>query len=68
MRQKWEVTCEFKNGFMQEHGEKRTFSVTASSEKDARYDAKLEMCRKLGLSTMMHRYVSVQKIKSTGRA
>lgn len=53
---------------MQEHGATRTFSVTASSEKDARDAAKLEMCRKLGLSTMMHRYVDVKKIKSTGRA
>lgn len=68
MRQKWEVTCEFKNGFMQEHGAKRTFSVTASSERDARDEAKLDMCRKLGLSTGMHTYVDVQKIKSTGRA
>ena len=53
---------------MQEHGRERAFSVTATKEADARREAQLEMCRKLGLSTGFHTYVRIESIKNTGRA
>lgn len=68
MRFKWEARCTFRNGFMQQHGAKETITVTATKENDAKSEARLAMCRKLGLSTMMHRYVHVDSIKNTGRA
>lgn len=67
-RFKWEARCEFKNVHMQEHGTTCTVTVTSAKEADARHEAQLEMCRKLGLSTMMHRYVNVKSIRNVGRA
>jgi hypothetical protein len=68
MVSRWEVSCEFRNSFMQEDGRRVTVKVTATKEHEAKHEAQLETCRKLGLSTMMHKGVKIHSIKNLGRA
>lgn len=68
MQSRWEAACEFRNSFMQEDGRRVTVKVTASKQCDAEHQAQLETCRKLGISTMMHKGVKIHAIKNLGRA
>ena len=68
MLSRWEASCEFRNGFVQQHGRRMTVTVTASKQSEAEHQAQLDTCRKLGLSTMMHKGVKICSIKKLGRA
>ena len=68
MRYRWKAECQIKNGFMQEDRSKRTVEVLAGSQSEAEKEAQLRTCTSLGLSTMMHKYVSVLTITNIGRA
>jgi hypothetical protein len=68
MLSRWQATCRFQNVFMHEHGETKIVKVTAERQEDAERQAKLEACRELGFSTMMHGYFKIVKIENLGRA
>jgi hypothetical protein len=65
---RWEVSCEFRNGFMQENGRRVTVTVTAGKQSEAEHQARLGACRKLGISTMFHKGVKIHGIKNLRRA
>jgi len=67
MTSRWEVSCQFGNVFMLEHGDKCTVEVYAEDEPAAKRKARLEACSKLGISTMMHGGVKILSIKKLSR-
>ncbi|MBU1292956.1 hypothetical protein KJ819_02715 [Patescibacteria group bacterium] len=68
MRYRWNAACQFNNVFMQEHGSRAEVAVIAENQTSAERLAKLEVCHKLGISTMMHGGVKIISINNMGRA
>ncbi len=66
-KKRWEVSWEFRNAFLTEHGSRGTETVSADDESEAKNRVKEAVSRRLFGTTGYFTYVVITKIQKANR-